>query len=432
VRIRFGFCSLLSIAVGCNSSIGSPSGAGGAGAPSGKGGVGGSAGIGGTGATAGTPGNGGAAGTVATAGSGGAAGTTGTGGIGGTAGLTGTGGVAGTAGLGGSIGRGGTTGGGGMSGQGGGASCASIERPTSNLLPDILLLQDASNSMNNDITDQLCANPGCGATSKWSVMTAAIKQVVAETESEVNWGLKLFPDTSACTVNNGVAVGVGAMNSAAIAAAITARTDAAGNVVNGGQTPTRTAENAAATYLGGLTDPNHKFIVLATDGLPNCPASGSPQNDDTNGAVTAVTAARNAGFSTFVVGIALTGGTADSALNMMASAGGYPQLGQSTQYYPVTSTAQFETVLRSLVSMANSCTFNVPAPPTTDGTTSRADIAVKVTAGGNVGDIPQDASVGWTYTNASMTSIEFHGVPCDQWKAGSITSVTIVFHCHAI
>jgi len=28
-----------------------------------------------------------------------------------------------------------------------------------------------------------------------------------------------------------------------------------------------------------------------------------------------------------------------------------------------------------------------------------------------------------------MTSILLHGPACDQWKAGSITTVTIVFHC---
>ena len=56
----------------------------------------------------------------------------------------------------------------------------------------------------------------------------------------------------------------------------------------------------------------------------------------------AVTAARQAGFPTFVVGIAINGGFADSVLNLMANEGGYLQVGQATQYYPVTSTAQFE------------------------------------------------------------------------------------------
>src|SRR5947199_112552 len=90
-------------------------------------------------------------------------------------------------------GSGGQGGAGGLSGHDGGTSCGSIERPSSNRLPDVLLLQDASGSMNNDINDLSCATGGCGPTSKWSLMTAAIKQVVTETETQVNWGLKFFP-----------------------------------------------------------------------------------------------------------------------------------------------------------------------------------------------------------------------------------------------
>ena len=113
-----------------------------------------------------------------------------------------------------------------------------------------------------------------------------------------------------------------------------------GNVTNGSSTPTRAAENAAVTYLTRVTDTNPKFIVLATDGQPNCPASGQ-MNDDTPGAIAAVTTAKTAGFPTFVVGISAGGRARTTALNVMAVAGGYPQVGQPTQYYPVTDTAEF-------------------------------------------------------------------------------------------
>ena len=103
---------------------------------------------------------------------------------------------------------------------------------------------------------------------------------------------------------------IGANSAAAIAAAIAARTDANGNVTNGSRTPTRAAEDAAVTYLRGLTDPNPKFILMATDGQPNCPASGNSSGDDTPGAIAAVTAAATAGFPTFVVGHLRTGGRA--------------------------------------------------------------------------------------------------------------------------
>jgi hypothetical protein len=284
--------------------------------------------------------------------------------------------------------------------------------------------------MNQDTANFSCTSPGCGANSKWALMTAAINQVVSQTETEVNWGLKLFADAGgACGVSLNVAVPVAPMNASAIATALAGRTDAFGNVTNGSSTPTRAAENAAVTYLSTLTDPNPKFILLATDGQPNCPASGSMANDDSAAAIAAVAAAKTAGFPTFVVGIS-AGGAAEQVMNQMAVEGGYPQTNQATQYYPVSSTAEFATVLRSLVATANTCMLNLPPAPTNDGTTSRADIEVKgTTSGGGVTAIPQNAIDGWTYADAGKTTIALHGTACDQWKARTITTVTIVFHC---
>jgi len=322
---------------------------------------------------------------------------------------------------------------GGLTGNGGSMECGAREMPSSKLPPDILIVQDASGSMNQDAMNMSCPNPGCGAASKWALMIPAINTVVQDTQTEVNWGLKLFADMGgACGVApNTVAVPIAPMNAAAIMTALTGRTDAMGNVSNGSSTPTRAAENAAVSYLTtlGMTDTNPKFIVLATDGQPNCPASGQMGNDDTPGAVAAVTAAHTAGIPTFVVGIS-AGGAPEMALNMMAVEGGYPQVGQPTQYYPVTSTAEFATVLRTLVGMATTCTFSVPPPPTTDGTTSRGDIAVKGTTAGGATEIPQNPTDGWTYTDANMTSVKLNGAACAQVTDGTITVVTIVFHCH--
>jgi hypothetical protein len=282
--------------------------------------------------------------------------------------------------------------------------------------------------MNEDQTNTSCGNAGCGAMSKWALMTPAINQVVSDTQTEVNWGLKFFADSGSCGVNNNAAVPIAGMNATAIATSIMGRTSANGGVSNGSSTPTRAAENAAVTYLNGLaaTDGNPKFIVLATDGQPNCPASGSQSTDDSPGAITAVTNAKTAGYPTFVVGIATSGGTAETTLNSMATAGGYPQMGAATQYYAVSDTAGFASVLRTLVGMATTCNFSIPTPPTTDGTTSREDISVT----GNDTPIPQDANNGWTYTDNTHTAITLHGTSCDAVTAGTITTVTIIFNCH--
>ena len=152
--------------------------------------------------------------------------------------------------------------------------------------------------------------------------------------------------------------------------------------------------------------------------------------DDGPGAIAAVTAAKTAGFPTFVVGIATGGSTADTTLNGMADAGGYPNTAGATKYYGVSDTAGFAAVLRTLVTMAGTCNFSVPAPPTTDGTTSRGDIAVRGTVNGTPTTIPMDANNGWTFTDANMTSIVLHGSACDSVMAGTTSSVTIIFNCH--
>jgi hypothetical protein len=280
--------------------------------------------------------------------------------------------------------------------------------------------------MNEDNTNTSCGNAGCGATSKWALMIPAINTVVSQTEGTVNWGLKFFADMGSCGVTNNATVPVAPMNATAIATALMGRTSTNGGVSNGSSTPTRAAVNAGVTYLTGLTETNPKFIVLATDGQPNCPMSGSQQTDDSPGAIAAVTAAAGKNVPTFVVGIATAGGTAETTLNSMAVAGGYPQMGQATQYYPVTSTAEFAAVLQTLVTVATTCTFSIPAPPTNDGTTSREDISVT----GDTGPIPQNATDGWTYSDNTHTSITLNGSSCQAVMAGTIMTVTIIFNCH--
>ena len=60
--------------------------------------------------------------------------------------------------------------------------------------------------MNEDATNTCCGTSGCGATSKWALMMPAINQVVSDTQTEVNWGLKFFADSGSCGVNNNAAV----------------------------------------------------------------------------------------------------------------------------------------------------------------------------------------------------------------------------------
>jgi hypothetical protein len=260
-----------------------------------------------------------------------------------------------------------------LSGTGGtSTTCGQAAVTINPLPPDILIVEDRSGSMNDDQTDTPC-NGGCGAMSKWALVTAAINQVAMGTDTMVNWGLKFFADADAqCGVNAGVAVGIAARTSGAIATAITASTSGNGGVMNGSYTPTRKAVNAGDAYLMGLKDTNPKYLLLATDGLPNCPdnCTGNACTNTPNAAETAaveasITAAQADGFKTFVVGIATgTDPSANTALNGFAMAGGEAQPGGATQYYSVTDTASLVTALNKIVGIIASCTIDVSKVPT--------------------------------------------------------------------
>jgi hypothetical protein len=177
---------------------------------------------------------------------------------------------------------------------------------------------------------------------------------------------------------------------------------------------------------------NPKYILLATDGLPNCGASGSAMTDDSAGAVTAVMNAATAGYKTFVVGIATAGVVtnmvdADMTLSNMANAGGLARTGMTPTYYPVSTTAELADAVRTLIATTNNCTFQVGPPPTSDGTTSTSHIDVF----GDGTKIPRDTThtEGWDYTDASMNSIQIYGATCMQVMNATIQNVTVTFRC---
>lgn len=341
-------------------------------------------------------------------------------------------GISGTAARG---GGGNNTGTGGGSQTGGGGStgvsnpdsnCGVVERPVQMLPPEILIVYDASGSMNEDLNNASCMG-GCGAMSKWAAMYPALNGVIMQTEGMVNWGLKLFADAQGgCGVSpNMVAVQVAPNNAAPIATALAARTDANMNVSNGSSTPTRRAMDAAVTYLNGRTTANPKFILLATDGQPNCTGTtGNNNTADTQGAIDAVARAMTAGYPTFVVGVApgAAGGAIDVALTGMANAGGLPRMGTPT-YYEVTSGAALASAVTTLVSIAASCTFPVPPPPNSQ--TNQNNITVWV----NGMRINMSATDGWTYGAGGVGSVVINGPMCDQIMAGTISDVKIIFDC---
>jgi len=371
--------------------------------------------------TAGTIGSGGAAGSGPATGSGGSP--LGRGGAAG--GATGSGGAAITSGSGGSVG----------SGTGGDVgitqpppTCGQTNVSVMPQPPDILIVQDRSLSMTDDSSGRPCAggtasgNGNCGATSKWAQVLAAIDQVVMRTQTTVNWGLMFLGDED--TVCGAAATPVVPITSQTSYAPIQS---ALAGVQFTGQigTPTTGVINNAVTYMQSLTDANPKYLLLATDGEPNC-ARGSANNNDDTGAETAVAAAKAAGFPTFVVGIATTSdAAATNALNTMAVNGGEAQTGAATQYYAVTDTADLLDVLTKILTSAMSCTIPLTG---VGGDLDKVAVSAKDASGQTI-VIPEDSTNGWSYTDASKTAIVLNGDACHGLQSITYTAFQFVYTC---
>ena len=286
--------------------------------------------------------------------------------------------------------------------------CGSKTFGLTNIPPDLLVVEDKSGSMDQGPDGAACPRAMMGC-SKWTQITTAINQVVMQTQASIRWGLKFFPDDNHCLVNDGAMVPIADNNAAMIAAGFAAQ-------MPNGKTPTRVAVTSAGAYLTTLADPNPKYILLATDGLPNC---GEAQDDDAMGAIQAVKDVAAMGVPVFVVGIG-TVADAQATLTAMAIAGGVPQAA-APRYYPVASTAQLVTVLGTIGRMIGFCSFGLGSKPPDPN-------KIMVTADGAT--IPKDPTHanGWDYGTGG-TSIQLYGKTCEDAKAGKLKDINATFGC---
>jgi hypothetical protein len=322
-------------------------------------------------------------------------------------------------------------GGGDVTGGGGTTTCGVTNNPVMPSPPDVLIVQDKSGSMDNDDNDMGCngnRTGGCGANSKWSQLTTALSSVITATDSVVNWGLKYFSDDSNCDASKAPVVPVAPNSGAAVVRSIQMNSP-------GGYTPTRDGITYGAQYLGTLTDTNPKFLLLATDGLPNCP-SGCAANPGGNmctmtdnpsedmAAEMAVTMAASMGYQTFVIGIGNVA-AAQNTLNQLAIAGGQPQTGGTTSYYAATDEASLEAALTAIVGKVASCLIALPA-----AAIGQTNVAVSVNdASGKATKVPEDNNNGWSYTN-NGAAIQLNGSYCDNVKGGTYTNVQFLYSCN--
>lgn len=250
-----------------------------------------------------------------------------------------------------------------------------------NAKPNMMMLVDTSGSMTDPVNPALAAckpggvtcgvSPPCDTTvcpTRWSSLQDAMKDFLTSNGTIARIGLATFPDLSkgdSCGTTSAISVPLPSGDQeddatlTANALAVNAKLQAIKNHATTsseqqpqGGTPTSTS----LTFVGGSADlqtaTRADFVLLLTDGLPNCntkfpdpypstkcyctlsTCADSSVKDigclDDNASVTAVTALRNKDIKTIVIGFGAdfdstteSGKRGAATLNAMANAGGF-------------------------------------------------------------------------------------------------------------
>jgi hypothetical protein len=271
----------------------------------------------------------------------------------------------------------------------------------------LMLVLDRSGSMDN--------KPDGQTLTKWQLTTASVDQIANQTNADISWGLKTFPEgTANCAVTPTIPVQIAPMNYTAVSGAIAADTP------DGDGTPTGDAIKAATQYLMGVNTGGAKYMLLATDGDPTCSGSPSPIGY----AVAQLQAAVQMGIHTFVIGIG-TGSDSDANLAAMADAGGEARHVVNPldkKFYPANSQQELLSALGTITGNVIGCVFPLATkPPLING--------VHVVVNGTEIYIDPAHQSGWDYTDTTYSNLKIYGPLCDQIMSGGVTQVHIQYDC---
>jgi hypothetical protein len=287
---------------------------------------------------------------------------------------------------------------------------------------------------------------------RWTSLKGALQTSLEETKDSIDFGLDFFP-SAGCDVKTDPALDVAIGAGSTTVGTITAALDASGPVAQGG-TPTAAALGRAVAFYGspeGQALEGDRFVLLATDGGPNCnaghaacPAAACVVNmegacpipnagnccagDTANCLDDAATIAQIDALAalnvhTFVVGI--PGSEAfKTSLDAFAVAGKESRAG-TTKYYAVTSSTELTDTLRGITrALVKTCELELlKSPPDRD--------KVNVEIDGKA--IPQEGPDGWDLdTTVKPPVVRLKGATCSAVESKGADEVRIVFGCPTI
>ncbi len=222
---------------------------------------------------------------------------------------------------------------------GGFCGCEGLSVEAEPVAPNVLVVLDRSNSMNDEV----------GGDSKWDIAGAAMSEILSTYGDRVRFGLSMYasvtnPGGNFCNAGD-LDVDVGDGTATAVQMAISA-TEAATN------TPIGATLEARVGYAG-LADTAHpNYILLLTDGAETCDGDR----------VDAVRTLRNQTpeVKTFVVGF---GGEVDEdALNDMATEGG-TALPSNPGYYQADDAQALNQAFESIIGTVLACSYQLSEEP---------------------------------------------------------------------
>lgn len=354
-----------------------------------------------------------------------------------------------------------------------GKSCSQTSLQANVRTVNMLIVLDESGSMNDALTT--------GGATKWAIMQNALNSALSTptVEQNINFGLLLFPYLAAgITANSSPSDSCNVpSDSTAVSVPITAGATGLQNVLDkiagqspGGGTPTAAALTQAYNYFtngDGRNLTGSKWVLLATDGGPNCnfgltcTAATCTQNMDGlcgNGPTTTVnccaspngyiclddaaatseiTALNLASINTFVVGVPGSQPYA-AVLNSFAKAGGVANTaaGATEEYYEISGTsaaqaeadliAAFGTITTQLV---KTCDIQLARTPLDNTQVNVAiDCALQQPVPVNS---PADAGVNGFYIDNTKepAHLILVGAPCNNILTNGALRVDVIEGC---
>lgn len=351
-----------------------------------------------------------------------------------------------------------------------------------NLKPNLMILVDKSGSMNSPLNASLptcgmCSGAACPATcpTRISELRTAMGQFLTTSSTVARVGLAFFPkgeettfSPTGCAPTREIAVDLPAPSNSDTdtapltmnATTVNQRIQSLGGAipVTGG-TPTAGALTFLGSYAGLLDDRDNRqdFVLLLTDGLPNCnpanPLSCSsmpppPANLctlgancvgqycragflDKDGVVTAVQQLRSRNVSTIVVGFGADFASPEAldVLNSMAEQGGFgrkcpmgtnaecgsnntclPTKFCQKQFYAAANATELATALadiQNLIGSGDPCNFSLADKPTDDRFLAVIIDGQTTTKGPN------------TWSLLPTGAVQFAGQLCDRVKTST-------------